>query len=107
MKEQFMDVNLQHLTLKSLLSALSGNLRGQNHFKSIGGLEVLLDGLGLPTNNVYNLKNIYNIIDKRYIYLVAVLLLRYVLWVHFDIVEKMFYLLLQALVGDYNPNFTH
>lgn len=65
MKEQFMDVNLQHLTLKSLLSALSGNLRGQNHFKSIGGLEVLLDGLGLPTNNVYNLKNIFNVIEKR------------------------------------------
>ncbi|CAK7347273.1 unnamed protein product [Dovyalis caffra] len=37
--------------------SLSENPRGQNHFKSIGGLEVLLDGLGLPSINVLLLRN--------------------------------------------------
>ncbi|GER40247.1 WD40 and Beach domain-containing protein [Striga asiatica] len=49
MKEQWADMLLQHLTLRALRSALSGNQRGQNHFRSIGGLEVLLDGLGVPS----------------------------------------------------------
>ncbi|KAK4792509.1 hypothetical protein SAY86_022944 [Trapa natans] len=57
MKDQWSDINLQHLTLRTLQAALSGNPRGQNHFKSIGGLEVLLDGLGLPSNNTLKLDN--------------------------------------------------
>ncbi|KAK9271394.1 hypothetical protein L1049_026984 [Liquidambar formosana] len=50
MKEQWTDISLQYLTLRTLCSALSENPRGQNHFRSIGGLEVLLDGLGLPSS---------------------------------------------------------
>lgn len=46
MKEQWTDMSLHHLTLRTLRSALDGNPRGQNHFRSIGGLEVLLDGFG-------------------------------------------------------------
>ncbi|KAJ8762560.1 hypothetical protein K2173_007999 [Erythroxylum novogranatense] len=57
MKEQWTDVSLQCLTLRTLLLALSDNPRGQNHFKSIGGLEVVLDGLGLPSINSMLLKN--------------------------------------------------
>lgn len=49
MKEQRADMSLQHLTLRALRSALADNPRGQNHFRSIGGLEVLLDGLGVPS----------------------------------------------------------
>ncbi|KAL8487834.1 hypothetical protein ACS0TY_024230 [Phlomoides rotata] len=49
MKEQWADMSLQHLTLRALRSALVDNPRGQNHFRSIGGLEVLLDGLGVPS----------------------------------------------------------
>ncbi|XP_051118042.1 BEACH domain-containing protein B isoform X2 [Andrographis paniculata] len=49
MKEQWVDMSLQHLTLRALRAALADNPRGQNHFRSIGGLEVLLDGLGIPT----------------------------------------------------------
>lgn len=52
MKDQWVDDSLQYLTLKILCLALSANPRGQNHFKSIGGLEVLLDGLGIPSNYV-------------------------------------------------------
>ncbi|CAJ2641153.1 unnamed protein product [Trifolium pratense] len=50
LKELLMDDSLQYLSLKILSLALSANPRGQNHFKSIGGLEVLLDGLGFPSN---------------------------------------------------------
>ncbi|KAL0289479.1 UNVERIFIED_CONTAM: BEACH domain-containing protein B [Sesamum calycinum] len=48
-EEQWADMFLQHLTLRALKSALADNPRGQNHFRSIGGLEVLLDGLGVPS----------------------------------------------------------
>ncbi|KAJ4967218.1 hypothetical protein NE237_019067 [Protea cynaroides] len=51
MKEQWIDFSLQYLTLKTLQSVLFENPRGQNHFRSIGGLEVLLDGLVLPSEN--------------------------------------------------------
>ncbi|XP_047328635.1 BEACH domain-containing protein B isoform X2 [Impatiens glandulifera] len=51
------NISLQHLTLKSLRSALADNTRGQSHFRSIGGLEVLLDGLGLPSNIVFRDEN--------------------------------------------------
>ncbi|XP_038715869.1 BEACH domain-containing protein B isoform X2 [Tripterygium wilfordii] len=57
MKEHWVDLTLQYLTLRTLCLALSENQRGQNHFKSIGGLEVLLDGLGLPSLNMLLLKN--------------------------------------------------
>ncbi|XP_020218624.1 BEACH domain-containing protein B isoform X2 [Cajanus cajan] len=50
LKELLMDDSLHYLCLKILSLALSANPRGQNHFKSIGGLEVLLDGLGFPLN---------------------------------------------------------
>ncbi|MED6222264.1 hypothetical protein PIB30_062657, partial [Stylosanthes scabra] len=50
LKELWMDDSLQYLSLKILSLALALNPRGQNHFKSIGGLEVLLDGLGFPSN---------------------------------------------------------
>lgn len=65
MKEQWTDLSLQYLTLRTLHLSLSGNPRGQNHFKSIGGLEVLLDGLGLPSINVILLKNASHIGDER------------------------------------------
>ncbi|KAK2977991.1 hypothetical protein RJ640_023529 [Escallonia rubra] len=58
MKEQWTDISLQHLTLRTLLSALADNPRGQNHFRSIGGLEVLLDGLGVPSSSAVKSKNI-------------------------------------------------
>lgn len=50
MKEQWTDLSLHYLTLGTLRSALTQNPRAQNHFRSIGGLEVLLDWLGLPSN---------------------------------------------------------
>lgn len=50
LKEQWTDLSLHYLTLGTLRSALSQNPRAQNHFRSIGGLEVLLDGLGVPSN---------------------------------------------------------
>lgn len=68
MKEQWTDISLQFLTLRILLLALSENPRGQSHFKSIGGLEVLLDGLGLTPNNFPCLKNISSADAKRYSY---------------------------------------
>lgn len=66
MKEKWTDLSLQSLTLKTLYLALSDNPRGQNHFKSIGGLEVLLDGLGLPSINVLVLENVSHVDEKRY-----------------------------------------
>ncbi|EPS68659.1 hypothetical protein M569_06109, partial [Genlisea aurea] len=47
LKEQWIEMPLQHVTLRTLQSVLTDNFRGQNHFRSIGGLEVLLDGLGV------------------------------------------------------------
>ncbi|KAA8528370.1 hypothetical protein F0562_035725 [Nyssa sinensis] len=57
MKEQWTDMSLQYMTLRTLQSALADNPRGQNHFRSIGGLEVLLDGLGLTSSNALRSKN--------------------------------------------------
>ncbi|KAJ4830317.1 hypothetical protein Tsubulata_011294 [Turnera subulata] len=65
MKEQWMDASLQYLTLRTLRSALVENSRGQNHFKSIGGLDVLLDGLGLQSINILLLKNSSHVNKKR------------------------------------------
>ncbi|CAH9105180.1 unnamed protein product [Cuscuta epithymum] len=50
-KEQQTDILLQRLVLETLQSALTDNPRGQNHFRSIGGLEAMLDGLGVVSNN--------------------------------------------------------
>ncbi|KAK7353018.1 hypothetical protein VNO80_18450 [Phaseolus coccineus] len=57
LKELLMDDSLRYLCLKILSLALSSNLRGQNHFRSIGGLEVLLDGLGFPSNYAKTYRN--------------------------------------------------
>ncbi|XP_024540202.1 BEACH domain-containing protein B isoform X1 [Selaginella moellendorffii] len=40
------DEHLERVTLQTLKAAVSSSSRAQNHFRSIGGLEVLLDGLG-------------------------------------------------------------
>ncbi|CAM8878100.1 unnamed protein product [Rhodiola kirilowii] len=50
LKEQWTDMALQYLSLRTLHAALFDNTRGQNHFRSIGGLEVLLDGPVLPSS---------------------------------------------------------
>ncbi|XP_042494689.1 BEACH domain-containing protein B-like isoform X2 [Macadamia integrifolia] len=60
MKEQWTDVSLHYLTLRTLQSALFEKPRAQNHFRSIGGLEVLLDGLGLPSDNALSSKSTYH-----------------------------------------------
>lgn len=44
---------LQYLSLRTLHAALFDNTRGQNHFRSIGGLEVLLDGPVLPSGGSF------------------------------------------------------
>ncbi|XP_020165084.1 BEACH domain-containing protein B [Aegilops tauschii subsp. strangulata] len=49
LKEQWTDLSLHFTTLCTLRSTISGT-HAQNHFRSIGGLEILLDGLGLPSN---------------------------------------------------------
>lgn len=66
MKEQWTDMALQYLTLSTLKSALLENPRAQNHFRSIGGLEVLLDGLGFPSNKALTSKNIFGADIGRY-----------------------------------------
>lgn len=67
MKESCIDLSLQYSTLRTLYLALSENQRGQNHFRSIGGLEVLLDGLGIPSNNAIILKDTSSA-DERYLF---------------------------------------
>lgn len=57
MKERWTDLSLQYLTLRTLQLSLADNPRGQNHFRSIGGLEVLLDGLGVSSNNATRQEN--------------------------------------------------
>ncbi|XP_060199082.1 BEACH domain-containing protein B [Lycium barbarum] len=58
MKEQDTDISLHYLTLRALQLALVENPRGQNHFRSIGGLEVLLDGLGVASNSALRLRDV-------------------------------------------------
>ncbi|KAF9610456.1 hypothetical protein IFM89_022420 [Coptis chinensis] len=65
MKEQWTDMALQYLTLSALKLALSENSRAQNHFRSIGGLEVLLDGLGFSSNKALNSKNMFGADKER------------------------------------------
>ncbi|GJW65340.1 BEACH domain-containing protein B isoform X1 [Tanacetum coccineum] len=57
LKEQWTDLSLQYLTLRTLQLALTDNPRGQNHFRSIGGLEVLLDYLGASSVNSLRSRN--------------------------------------------------
>ena len=49
LKAQWTALSLHFTTLCTLRSTISGT-HAQNHFRSIGGLEILLDGLGLPSN---------------------------------------------------------
>eukprot|EP00250_Pteridium_aquilinum_P031649 c43996_g1_i1 orf=261-1403(+) len=44
-----LDSSLQQLTLTTLRAALLGNLRAQNHFRSLGGIDVLVDAIGLTS----------------------------------------------------------
>lgn len=69
LKELLMDDSLQYLSLKILSLALSANPRGQNHFKSIGGLEVLLDGLGFPSNYATTYSKLVLTNGFRYFYM--------------------------------------
>lgn len=69
MKEQWTDLSLHFVTLRTLRSTLYQNVRAQNHFRSIGGLEVLLDGLGLPTSRFSYSKSPINSGDDRYSFL--------------------------------------
>ncbi|KAK1300212.1 hypothetical protein QJS10_CPB13g00240 [Acorus calamus] len=66
MKAQWTEISLQYLTLVTLRSALSGNPRAQNHFRSIGGLEVLLDGLGLPSSNYIVSRTAFQFSNERF-----------------------------------------
>lgn len=76
LKELLMDDSLLYLCLKILSLALSANLRGQNHFRSIGGLEVLLDGLGFPSNYAKTYRNLVLADGFRYcwVYLKPIIL---------------------------------
>jgi hypothetical protein len=65
MKEQWTDLSLHFVTLRTLRSTLYQNVRAQNHFRSIGGLEVLLDGLGLPTSRFSFCRSPINLGDER------------------------------------------
>ncbi|XP_039844468.1 uncharacterized protein LOC120704225 isoform X3 [Panicum virgatum] len=56
LKEQWNDLSLHFITLCTLQSTVSGT-RAQNHLRSIGGLEILLDGLGLPSSKFSVLKH--------------------------------------------------
>jgi hypothetical protein len=69
LKEQWTDLSLHFLTLYALRSTISENTRAQNHFRSIGGLEVLLDGLGLPSSKFSVSKQSCVPSDERYEFL--------------------------------------
>jgi hypothetical protein len=71
LKEQWTDLSLHFITLYSLRSTISENTRAQNHFRSIGGLEVLLDGLGLPSSKFSVSKQSFVPSDERYVFIVA------------------------------------
>ncbi|CAM0946806.1 unnamed protein product [Alopecurus aequalis] len=65
LKEQWTDLSLHFITLYALRSTISENIRAQNHFRSIGGLEVLLDGLGLPSSKFSVSKHSFVPSDER------------------------------------------
>ncbi|KAF3790525.1 BEACH domain-containing protein B [Nymphaea thermarum] len=47
-------------------SALFENPRAQNHFRSIGGLDVLMDGLGPPSVNALVMKDVHQTSEQRF-----------------------------------------
>lgn len=49
LKNQMTEMLLEQLTLRTLKAALIANPRAQNHFRSIGGPLVLIDGLDIPS----------------------------------------------------------
>ncbi|KAG9440194.1 hypothetical protein H6P81_020359 [Aristolochia fimbriata] len=65
LKELCTEISLHHLTFSTLKSALYDNPRAQNHFRSIGGLEVLLDGLSLPSSCALASKNMHRANNER------------------------------------------
>ncbi|XBI45636.1 hypothetical protein VPH35_110081 [Triticum aestivum] len=65
LKDQWTDLSLHFITLYALRSTISENTRAQNHFRSIGGLEVLLDGLGLPSSKFSVSKHSFVPSDER------------------------------------------
>ncbi|WVZ78912.1 hypothetical protein U9M48_026555 [Paspalum notatum var. saurae] len=56
LKLQWSDLSLHSITLSTLRSTVCGT-RAQNHLRSIGGLQMLLDGLGLPSTKFSVLKH--------------------------------------------------
>ena len=80
LKELLMDDSLLYLCLKILSLALSANLRGQNHFRSIGGLEVLLDGLGFPSNYAKTYRNLVLADGFRYCWVYLKSIILYFIW---------------------------
>ena len=42
------DTSLEQLSLMTLKAALVVNVRAQNHFRSLGGIDVLVNGIGCP-----------------------------------------------------------
>lgn len=77
MKEQHTDILLQNLVLETLQSALSDNPRGSEPFRSIGGLEVLLDGLGVVSNSALLLEDFSSSGTTRYYIYFSLLHLQY------------------------------
>uniref|UniRef100_A0A0D9WT98 Plastocyanin-like domain-containing protein n=1 Tax=Leersia perrieri TaxID=77586 RepID=A0A0D9WT98_9ORYZ len=65
LKDQWTDLSLHFITLCTLRSTISGT-RAQNHFRSIGGLEILLDGLGLPSSKFSVSKHLSIPKDERF-----------------------------------------
>jgi hypothetical protein len=72
LKEQWTDLPLHFITLYALRSTISENTRAQNHFRSIGGLEVLLDGLGLPSSKFSVSKQSFVPSDERWVFTASV-----------------------------------
>ncbi|KAD4386161.1 hypothetical protein E3N88_26330 [Mikania micrantha] len=66
LKEQWTNSSVQYLTLRTLQLALIENPRGQNHFRSIGGLEVLLDYFGVSSINSLKTSNSFSSDKGRY-----------------------------------------
>ncbi|KAJ1260421.1 hypothetical protein BS78_10G231000 [Paspalum vaginatum] len=56
LKLQWSDLSLHSITLSTLRSTVCGT-RAQNHLRTIGGLQMLLDGLGLPSTKFSVLKH--------------------------------------------------
>ncbi|XP_031488059.1 BEACH domain-containing protein B isoform X2 [Nymphaea colorata] len=66
LKDQLSERSLQSLCLIALRSALFENPRAQNHFRSIGGLDVLMDGLGPPSVNALAMKDVHQTSEQSH-----------------------------------------